>query len=315
MSDILITERITGDGMDALRTEFRVATEPDLWRSRTDLRARLSGHRALMVRNQTQVDAELIAAAPTLEVIGRAGVGTDNIDLDAARAAGVTVVYTPEQNAISVAELVMGLMLSLARHIPAATGSTRSGEWDRHRFMGVELYCKTLGIVGLGRIGHRLGIRARAFGMDIVAYDPFVRPDGVVASELRAPILEFHELLATSDFISCHMPLTPETAHMFDDRAFAATRPTAYFVNAARGGVVDEDALARALATGQLAGAALDVRETEPPGRSPLEDMDNVILTPHIAALTTEAQARVVASLCRDVAAVLRGETPAHAAT
>lgn len=314
MSDILISERIAGHGIDALARKFGVTVEPDLWRSPRDLLGRLPGHRALMVRNQTQVDAELIASAPSLEVVGRAGVGTDNIDLDAAREAGVTVVYTPEQNAISVAELVMGLMLSLSRHIPAASLSARAGEWDRHRFTGAELYGKTLGIVGLGRIGHRLGIRARAFGMDLVAYDPFVRADGVAASELRTPMLGFHELLARSDFVSCHMPLTTETAHLFDDDAFAAMRPTAYFVNAARGGVVDETALTRALAEGRIAGAALDVREAEPPADSPLNQMENVILTPHIAALTREAQERVVSSLCRDVGAVLRGETPAHAA-
>ncbi|MBT3270008.1 hydroxyacid dehydrogenase [Candidatus Poribacteria bacterium] len=314
MSDILISERITGAAVDALSDDFTVATEPDLWRSPDDLRDRLAGFRALMVRNQTQVDARLIASAPSLEVIGRAGVGTDNIDLDAAKQHGVAVVYTPEQNAISVAELVMGSMLSLARHIPAASLNASEGGWDRHRFMGVELYGKTLGIVGLGRIGHRLGIRARAFGMDIVAHDPFVRADGVVASELRSPMLSLTELLARSDFVSCHMPLIPETKHLFNDAAFAAMRPTAYFVNAARGGVVDETALIRALRDGDIAGAALDVREVEPPVASPLNDMDNVILTPHIAALTDEAQERVVASLCGDVAAVLRGEMPAHIA-
>ena len=205
-------------------------------------------------------------------------------------------------------------MLSLARHIPAASLSVREGAWDRHRFMGMEMYGKTLGIVGLGRIGHRLGIRARAFSMDVVAHDPFVRADGVVASELRAPLLSLPELLARSDFVSCHMALTPETEHLFDHAAFAAMRPTAYLVNAARGGVVDETALIRALREGRIAGAALDVREVEPPGTSPLNAMENVILTPHIAALTAEAQERAVASLCRDVAVVLRGETPAHMA-
>ncbi len=314
MSDILVSEHISGDGMAALEREYSVCREPDLWSSPAELRERLDGYRALMVRNQTSVDAELLAAAPTLEVVGRAGVGTDNIDLNAAREHGVVVVYTPEQNAISVAELVFGLMLSLARHVPTAARSASAGEWDRHRFMGVELYGKTLGIMGLGRIGHRVGIRARAFGMGIVAHDPFVRADGVVASELRAEILSFEDALARSDFVSCHMPLSDETRGLFDAAAFSAMKPTAYFVNAARGGVVDELALISALQDGRIAGAALDVRVTEPPTASPLDTMDNVILTPHIAALTDEAQERVVASLCRDVAAVLRGESPAHRA-
>jgi D-3-phosphoglycerate dehydrogenase / 2-oxoglutarate reductase len=314
MSDILVSEHIPGVAMDALADEFSVCRAPSLWNCPAELRARLDGYRALMVRNQTPVNAALLGAAPTLEVVGRAGVGTDNIDLDAAREHGVTVVYTPEQNAISVAELVFGLMLSLARHVPAASRSASAGEWDRHRFMGVELYGKTLGIIGLGRIGHRVGIRARAFGMDIVAYDPFVRADGVVASELRADVVDFHEALARSDFVSCHMPLTVETRDLFDATAFAAMKPTAYFVNAARGGVVDENALIDALQTGRIAGAGLDVRVTEPPAPSPLDTMDNVVLTPHIAALTAEAQERVVASLCGDVAAVLRGEIPAHRA-
>ncbi len=314
MSDILVSEHMAGAAMDGLREEFSVCLAPDLWNSPSELRRRLAGCRALMVRNQTPVDAELLSAAPALEVIGRAGVGTDSIDLDAARQHGVAVVYTPEQNAISVAELVFGLMLSLARHVPAASRSASAGEWDRHRFMGVELYGKTMGIVGLGRIGHRVGIRARAFGMDIVAHDPFVRADGVVASELRADVVGFHEALARSDFVSCHMPLTVETRGFFDAAAFAAMKPTAYFINAARGGVVDETALIDALQDGRIAGAGLDVRAAEPPAPSPLETMDNVILTPHIAALTEEAQERVMASLCGDVAAVLRGDAPAHRA-
>lgn len=309
---ILIAEKLTGPGVDRLQAEFRVRVDADLWRDGTKLRAALAEARALIVRNQTPVTAELIAAAPRLEVIGRAGAGLDNIDVSAATKAGVVVVSTPDQNSISVAELALGMMLGLARHLPAADRHTKEGGWERHRFMGVELYGKTLGVVGLGRIGVLTALRARALGMRIVAHDSFVGPDTLAVTETHARLTSLDDLLAVADFVTCHVPLTPATRHMFNYDRFARMKPTAYFLNLARGEVVDEAGLARALQEKRLAGAALDVREQEPPRPSPLDRRDNVLLTPHIAAFTIEAQARVTAAVCADVAKVLRGERPSN---
>lgn len=307
MADILITEEINGPEMDDLRQKYDVTFEPDLWQSPQRLRQRLPGHRALIVRNQTRVDASLIAQADGLEVIGRAGAGLENIDTRAASKAGIVVAYAPNQNSISVAELTLGLMLGLARMIPAANDSTHAGEWRRQHFTGVELFGKTLGVVGLGRIGYMTAARARAFGMDVVAADPVMDPDAMHVTELRARLVDFPDLLSQSDFVTCHAPDTPQTRGMFDDEAFSLMKQGAFLINTARGAAVDEKALIRALRQGRLAGAALDVRQQEPPTASPLCDMENVILTPHVAAFTREGQGRVVAAVCRDVDAVLQG--------
>lgn len=306
-ASILISESVAGPPVEALKSEFEVVAEPELWRAPDKLRQRLARADAWIVRNQTQVSAELIAAAPRLRVIGRAGVGLDNIDVAAASAAGVTVAWTPDQNSISVAELAMGLMFGLGRMIPAADRHVKEGGWQRTRFVGTEFHGKTFGVVGLGRIGFLTALRARGLGMDVVACDRYVSPDAAVVTETRAELLELDELLGRADVVSCHAPLTPETRRLFGYERFRRMKPAAFFLNLARGELVDEAGLARALAEQRLAGAALDVRETEPPGASPLSGLENVILTPHIAAFTREAQARVVASLCRDVAAVLRG--------
>lgn len=313
MPDVLITEAITGPAVEALGRAFDVAVEPDLWQDPAALGERLRDSRAVIVRNQTQLTADALAGCGRLEVIGRLGSGLDNVDLDAAGDAGVVVTYAPNQNSISVAELTLGLMLALAREIPCADKSTHAGGWERQRFTGVELFGKTLGIVGLGRIGFLVGTRARAFGMDVVAYDPAVDPDAFTVAELRAQLLDLPELLARADFVTCHAPETPQTKGLFNAETFGRMKPSAFFVNASRGGLVDEAALARALQNGQLAGAALDVRTQEPPGRSPLCTMENVILTPHVAAFTQEGQTRVVEAVCRDVAAVLKGERPHNA--
>jgi D-3-phosphoglycerate dehydrogenase len=254
------------------------------------------------------VNAELIAAGRKLLVVGRMGVGLDNVDADAASAAGVVVCWAPEQNSISVAELALGMMLSLARMLPAADRSAKAGQWDRKRFMnGVELYGKTLGVIGMGRIGFLTAQRARAFGMDVIAFDPAVSPDSPLVSEARAKLLPLEQVLQQADFITCHTPETPKTLKLFDYSKFSLMKPTAYFVNTARGKVVDEEGLMRALKEKRIAGVALDVRSQEPPA-GPLSEADNVILAPHIGAFTVEGQERVVTSVCRDVAAVLRGE-------
>jgi D-3-phosphoglycerate dehydrogenase len=308
-TDILVTENIKGQGMDELKRRFAVIVEPDLWRSPEKIKAALPGCSALIVRNQTKVNADLLAAGTTLKVIGRAGTGLDNIELPAATKAGVVVASTPDQNSISVAELTLAMMLALARKLPAANRHTKNNGWDRQQFIGTELYGKNFGVVGLGRIGFLTALRARALGMNIVAHDNFISPDAVAVAESHATLMELNALLAQSDFVSCHMPLTPDTRNFFNYERFCRMKPSAFFLNLARGEVVDEPGLIRALKEKRIAGAGLDVRQQEPPGPSELGEMENVILTPHIAAFTREAQERVVTAVCQDVAAVLEGRT------
>src|SRR4051812_19545467 len=278
MRDVFVTENIAGEEMDALKRSFDVDFQPDLWKSPEKLHAAIANFRAIIVRNQTRVDRELIAAAKNLQVIGRAGVGLDNVDAKAASDAGVVVAFTPEQNAISVAELALGLMLGLARMIPAADASTRAGKWERQTFTGTELFGKTLGLVGLGRIGFLVATRARAFGMRIVAHDTFVSPDSVLVVESGATLVSMDELLAQADVISVHVPRTPQTERFIGAAAFAQMKPNALFINSSRGEVVDEPALIAALRQKRIAGAALDVRTAEPPTAGELESMPNVIL-------------------------------------
>ena len=307
MSDILIAENITGCHLDELKKNFAVTLEPDLWKSPEKIKALLPGARALIVRNQTRVNADLLSAATKLQIIGRAGAGLDNIEVPAATAKGIVVVSTPDQNSISVAELALGMTLALARKIPQANQHAHGGGWERHRFVGTELYGKNFGVVGLGRIGFLTALRARALGMNILAHDNYISPDAVAMAETRAQLVGMNTLLAQSDFVSCHVPLTPETKRFFNYDLFCRMKPSAFFLNLARGEVVDEPGLIRALQEKKIAGSGLDVREQEPPAASPLAGMENVILTPHIAAFTREAQDRVVAAVCQDVAAVLGG--------
>ena len=311
---ILITENIRGRWIDELKQKFGVIFEPNLWKSPERLMTMLPDCSALIVRNQTKVNADLMASGPKLKVIGRAGAGLDNIEVKAATAAGIVVVSTPDQNSISVSELTLGMMLGLARKLPAADRHTKGGGWDRPRFMGTELYGKSFGVIGLGRIGFLTAARARAFGMDILAHDNFVSPDAATVAELRASLMDLPSLLARADFISCHLPLTPETRGMFNYELFCRMKPTAFFLNLSRGEVVDEAGLVRALQEKCIAGAGLDVRQQEPPPTSQLSEMDNVIMTPHTAAFTVEAQDRVVAAVCQDVAAVLEGHPPKNSA-
>jgi D-3-phosphoglycerate dehydrogenase / 2-oxoglutarate reductase len=308
MPTVLISENISGAPVAELQKNHEVSLQPELWKDCHGLLAAVRSARALIVRNQTQVTAELIAAAENLQIIARAGVGLDNVDVRAASQAGVVVAFTPSQNAVSVAELTLGLMLALARKIAAADRHVKQGGWARYQFMGSELYGKTLGVVGLGRIGCLTARRAAAFGMEVAAYDPYVDPDSLLVAELRPRLLGLDELLATADVVTCHMPHTPQTRGMFDYARFCRMKPSAMFVNVARGEVVDEAGLVRALEEHRIAGAGLDVRQKEPPAPGPLCAMENVILTPHIGAFTDEGQYRVVASVCRDVAAVLAGQ-------
>jgi D-3-phosphoglycerate dehydrogenase len=307
MPDVLITENIIGEEMDALRRDFDAVFDPDLWGQPEKLRGMIPDFRALIARNQTRITRELIEAGTRLEVIGRAGVGMDNVDLEAASQAGIVVAYTPEQNTNSVAELTIGLMIGLARMISEADVDTKRGGWNRSRFNGIELSGKTLGIVGLGRIGGSAAMKARALGMEVIAYDPYVDPESLRAMEAQARLTGFDEVLSRADFISLHAPETDETRGMFGYEQFCRMKPGAYFINTARGGLVDEEALVRALREKRIAGAALEVRAQEPAAPSAFDEMPNVILTPHIGAQTREAQRRVVTAICRDVAAVLNG--------
>lgn len=313
MPDILITESIGGAAVDMLKSKFDVVHLPELWKDPGALIARIKEFRALIVRNQTRVTSEVLAAATDLIVVGRAGVGLDNVDTTYASNASIVVTYTPDQNAISVAELTIGLMLCLARMVPAADLHTKSGEWDRHNFHGIELYGKTLGIIGAGKIGYLTAKRAQAFGMKILAYDPFLSQDNVLLSELNAELVELDELLERADVVSCHLPATQETIGLLNKARFDRMKSTAYFINTARGEVVCESDLLEALKSGAIAGAALDVRAEEPPKSGELELLPNVILTPHIAAFTYQAQERVTKAICEDVARVLQGKAARNA--
>ena len=311
MSLILVSEAVAGKAIDQLKQEpdLNVVFEPVLWKDPSALAQAVGEADAIIVRNQTQVTADLIAAAPKLKIIARAGAGLDNIDTEAATAAGIVVSFAPNENSLSVAELAMGLFLSLARKIPSANQDIRDGNWNRSMFTGSELFGKNLGIVGIGRIGTLVGQRAKAFGMKLLAHDNFVDQNGPQYQELEVSFVELDELLEQSDFITVHLPLLPTTRAMFNKERFAKMKPSAFFVNTSRGEVADENALANALANGVIAGAGLDVRAIEPPAAGDhLVEAKKAVLTPHIAAFTHEAQERVVAAVCRDSAAVLRGQ-------
>jgi len=260
---------------------------------------------AWIVRGRSQVDGPALrSAAPRLRVVGRTGVGVDNIDLEAARQLGVTVVTAPEASTTGVAELTLGLMLALARDIPAADAALRRGEWPKASMIGSELEGKTLGLVGFGRIGRAVAARAAAFGMSLLAFDPYLDDDAIRAGGAEPASLE--TLLAGSDYVSLHLPLTAETRGVFDRSAIARMKPGARLVCAARGGLIDEQALHQALAEGRLAGAALDVFAQEPPRDLALLQHPRLVATPHLGAQTVEAQARVAIEITHKVLAALR---------
>jgi len=306
--DLLLPEDIRDPAIEALAARFEVVSEPTLHQHRARLLSRARETRALMVRNATLVDAELLAAAPRLRVVGRIGVGLDNLDLPALSERGVVVCWPPEENAVSVAEHVFALLLSLARKVPAGDQSVRAGEWDRPAHIGFELFGKTLSILGMGRIGMRVALRARAFGMRVLGYDPYLTAQSPAITESGAELVSLAEALSRADVVSLHLPLTPETRRLLNAGALSQMKPTAVLLNTSRGGVVDEAALTAALREGRLAGAALDVRETEPPGDSPLHALPNVVLTPHIASWTAESLHRVISTVAADVSRVLDGE-------
>lgn len=301
---VLIAEELSPATVDALGPDFEIRSVDGT--DRPALLAAVADADAILVRSATKVDAEVIAAAPVLKVIARAGVGLDNVDIKTATNAGVMVVNAPTSNIISAAELTVGHILSLARHIPAAHNALAQGQWKRSKYTGVELYEKTIGIIGLGRIGALITARLQSFGTNVIAYDPYVT--SARAQQLGVQLVTLEELLAQSDFITIHMPKTPETTGMISDDQLALMKDTAFIVNVARGGLIDEDALYRALTTGTIAGAGLDVFVSEPPQDSPLLALENVVVTPHLGASTDEAQEKAGVSVARSVRLALSGE-------
>jgi D-3-phosphoglycerate dehydrogenase len=306
---VLVADPISQRGLDEIATggELEVVVKTGLRES--DLIELISEFSALVVRSQTKVTAAVLAAAKKLKIVGRAGVGVDNVDIDAATKRGVIVMNTPGGNTISTAEHAFSLLVSIARAVPQADASVKAGKWDRKRYEGVELYNKTLGILGMGRIGTEIARRAIAFGMRVLAYDPYLSASK--ARSLQVELVEqIDELLPLCDFVTLHMPLTDETRHILDARRLALCKRGVRIVNCARGGLIDEPALRDALGTRHVAAAALDVFEVEPPPVDfPLRGLDNVVFTPHLGASTAEAQENVGIEIAQAIrAALLDGE-------
>ena len=302
---VLVTEKLSDAGLDLLRKDFRVDVRPEL--AQADLAAEIAPYDALVVRSQTQVTADVIAAGENLKVVARAGIGLDNVDVDAATRRGVMVVNAPQSNIVSAAEHTVALLLAQARNIPQANGALKEGRWERWAFEGVELQGKTLGIVGLGRVGALVAQRAAAFGMRIIAFDPYVPKER--AKEMGIELMPSLEaLLVQADFITVHLPRTPDTEGLIGERELALVKEGARLVNTARGGLVDESALAKALEDGKLGGAALDVFAAEPTTESPLFGFEQVVVTPHLGASTTEAQDKAGTSVAEMVRLALSGE-------
>lgn len=303
----VVTEFIWQEGLDELRRCSRVTYDPDLWKS-DNLLSVVASADAVIVRNQTKITRELVGSAPGLKVVGRLGVGLDNIDITACRQSGVEVVYARNANSISVAEYVFAAMFSFSRQLEKATGDVKKGNWNRRQFTLSELYGKTLGLIGVGEIGTRLAARAKAFGMQLIGYDPFLPPYETAVTELGVIITGLEQVLSSSDFISIHVPLNDSTRNLINKDCLSLMKPTAYLINTARGGIVNESDLYQALQSGQIAGAAIDVMDREPPTGSPLLNLDNIILTPHIAGLTGESQIRTSVLVAREVCKVLSGQ-------
>ena len=303
---ILVAERIAREGLELLAARHEV--DERLGLDPAALRAAIPPYHALIVRSQVQVDAALITAGTSLRVVARAGAGLDNIDVGAARAAGLTVLNAPDGNTIAAAEHTLALLLAVARHVPAADASVRAGEWQRARFGGIELRGRTLGIIGLGRIGLAVAERARAFGMRVVGHDP--RVSLAACAERGIEAMDLAAVLGLADVVTVHVPLTAETTGLLDAAALARLKPGAIVLNVARGGIVDEAALAAALHEGRLAGAAVDVYEHEPPTGSPLLTAPNTVLTPHLGASTAEAQVAVGVEIAERVLRSLEAEAP-----
>lgn len=301
---VLIAEELSPATVEALGPDFEIRHCDGA--DRAALLAALPEADAILIRSATQMDTEAIAASKQLKVIARAGVGLDNVDVKAATQAGVMVVNAPTSNIVSAAELAVALLLAAARNIVPANLALKNGEWKRSKYNGVELSEKTVGIVGLGRIGVLVAQRLSAFGVTLIAYDPYVQP--ARAAQIGVRLVPLDELMRESDFITVHLPKTPETAGLIGEEQLKLAKPTMYLINAARGGIVDEDALYRAISDGRVAGAGLDVYAKEPCTDSPLFALESVVATPHLGASTDEAQEKAGIAVAKSVRLALGGE-------
>ena len=310
MSKVLVSDPIDQAGIDILSQVAQVDVKIGL--SPEEMVKIIPEYDALMIRSGSSITKEIIEAGTHLKIIGRAGVGVDNVDVTAATRQGIVVVNSPEGNTIAAAEHAVAMMLALSRHIPDANSSVKSGKWDRKTFVGTEVYKKTLGVVGLGKIGSHVANIAKAMGMKLLAYDPFISTER--AEQLGCRLVDIDLLLQEADYVTMHLPKTPETTHLINVESLSKMKPTARIINCARGGIIDETALAAALKDGKLAGAALDVYEAEPLGDSPLKSLGKeAILTPHLGASTAEAQVNVAIDVAEQIRDVLLG-LPARSA-
>lgn len=303
--DVAVVEDVWGEAFERLSGDLEVVFNPKAWESSEELLALAHEARALVVRNRTQVDRTLLEACPALLIVGRAGVGLDNIDLAGADELGVAVVAPRGANATSVAEHAIALALVLARHVVELDRACRDGGWQR--VPGRELSGGTWGVLGAGATARATARAAKALGMQVVAYDPYVNPDHPEMVEIGLRLASLDEVVSTADILSCHLPATEATRNLVGARLLAQTKPTALFINLGRGEVVDEDALADAVEEGRLAGAGLDVRAEEPPTPGRLERLSSVVLTPHVAGITEQSQARILQVLADDIRSVLAG--------
>jgi D-3-phosphoglycerate dehydrogenase len=306
---VLITDPISNEGIDIMRSYAQVDIKLGL--KSEEIISTIGDYEALVVRSQTQVSAKVIEAGKKLQVIARAGVGIDNIDVEEATRRGIVVVNAPTGNAISAAEHTIALMLSLARHIPQANAMLKSGVWRRSDFMGTEVRDKTLGIIGLGNIGSEVARRARGLEMKLTAYDPFISVD--YAHNLQVELVPLEQLLKESDFITLHLPLTASTKAFIGAKELALVKPAVRIINTARGGLIDEKALAKAVKEKRVAGAAIDVFSSEPATKSVLFENDDIIVTPHLGASTTEAQAMAAKDIAKQIIDVFKGQPTRYA--
>jgi D-3-phosphoglycerate dehydrogenase len=306
---ILVADPVAKEGIEALKSQAEVDVKTGL--KPEQLKEIIGDYEALVVRSETKATADIIQAGKKLQVIARAGVGLDNIDVEAATRQGVVVVNAPTGNTIAAAEHTVAMMLALARHIPQANAKLKSGAWQRSDYMGVELRGKTLGVIGLGNVGSEVARRAQAFNMRVLGYDPFVSSD--YARNLSVELVTLEQLIEESDFVTLHLPLTGQTKMLIGAKELGKMKPTVRIINCARGGLIDEEALVKALEAGKVAGAAVDVFVKEPVTDSILFQNDKIIVTPHLGASTTEAQTSVAMEVAEQVMAVLKGQPARYA--
>jgi D-3-phosphoglycerate dehydrogenase len=304
---ILITEKIADSGIESLKKEFDVDVKLDLAKDKPKIVEVIGDYNALIIRSATKVDKDILDAAKNMKIIGRAGIGVDNVDVEEATKHGIIVANAPQSNIISAAEHAMALMLALSRNIAKADKSLREGKWERSKFEGAELYEKTLGVIGLGKIGMLVAERSAGFGMNLIAYDPYLSSEK--ARQLGIKLVDkLDDLLKEADFITVHLPKNKETLGLIGEKEIAKMKSTARIINTARGGIIDEKALAKAIDEGKIAGAGFDVYETEPCTDSPLFSVENAVVTPHLGASTEEAQDKAGITIAEQVMAGLKGE-------